>query len=205
MVTRGLRTNEKASSLQRQEVDRNARGATPVTFFSPRDQKGREGSRIEGDDLRPDPRGMASALYGSIKQAEGGCLPHHMGSQSLFGTQTQFPPLGAYQSPPLGAYQSPPTGAYQIPPAGAYQQPRSYPAEGPPSVALRRDIPYQPYPPNNYPNQPSQQASQVLEEEEDGNDLENQLAQAKQWTNEEAVEADQPRTARAPIAQPEEP
>ena len=66
-----LITNEKASSLQRQEADRNARGATPVTFFSPRDQKGREGSRIEDDDLRPDPRGMASALYGSIKQAEG--------------------------------------------------------------------------------------------------------------------------------------
>ena len=112
-----LITNEKASSLQRQE-DRNARGATPVTFFSPREQKGREGSRIEGDDLRPDSRGMASALYVSIKQAEGGCLPHHMGSQSLFGTHTQFPPLGAYQSPPTGAYQSPPTGAYQIPPAG---------------------------------------------------------------------------------------
>jgi hypothetical protein len=78
-----------------------------------------------------------------------------MGSQSLFGTQTQFPPLGAYQSPPLGAYQSSPTGA--------------------------------------------------LEEEEDGNDLENQLAQAIQWTNEEAVEADQPRTGRAPSAPPQEP
>jgi hypothetical protein len=86
-------------------------GPSP-TFLSPRDQRGRVGLGVRGDDLRPDPRGMVFDSPVNLKQAEG-YIPHHAGPPGQYGLSVQFPPLGTYLSPP---YQ----GSYMVPPSGAY-------------------------------------------------------------------------------------
>ena len=64
--------NEQADSQVSQEARRGTQVmmSAPPTFFSPRDQRGRVGPGVTGDDLKPDPRGMDFAPHVSMKQAK---------------------------------------------------------------------------------------------------------------------------------------
>ena len=128
------------------QVSQNDRGVAQVgpspTFFSPRDQRGRVGPGVRGDDLRPDPRGMASASHASVKQAEG-FSPHYVGPPGQYDTRVNYPPSGAYMNPPSGAYMNPPSRAYMNPPSGAYVPwgAQQFPPSGAYQPSINSDFP----------------------------------------------------------------
>ena len=135
--------NEPASSQVGQKATEGNQfmmGVSP-TFFSPSDPRGRVGPGIRDDDLRPDPRGMASASHASVKQAEG-YIPHHVGPSGQYGKHVQHPPSGVFSHPPSGVSSHPPTGvctslppsgAFSLPPSGVFSLPPSGVSSHPPS------------------------------------------------------------------------